>query len=69
MPFSLINAPAYFQAYINKALASLVNITCIIYLDNILIFLDTKEEYKRYIKEVLYRLREAKLFVKLLKYK
>jgi hypothetical protein len=69
MPFSLINAPAYFQAYINEALASLVNITCIIYLDDVLIFSDTKEEHKYHVKEVLYRLREAKLFVKLSKCK
>jgi hypothetical protein len=69
MPFSLINAPTHFQAYMNEALASLVNITCIIYLDDILIFLDTKEEHKRHVKEVLYRLREAKLFMKLSKYK
>jgi len=45
MPFSLTNAPTQFQAYINKALARLVNITYIMYLDNILIFSNSKEEY------------------------
>jgi hypothetical protein len=69
MPFGLTNAPAQFQAYINKALVGLVNITYIVYLDNVLIFLDTKQEYVSYIKEVLQQLREAKLFVKLLKCK
>jgi hypothetical protein len=32
-----------FQAYINTALIELVNITYIIYLNNILIFLNNKE--------------------------
>jgi hypothetical protein len=41
MPFSLTNAPAQFQAYINEALVGLVNVTCIVYLDNVLIFSET----------------------------
>jgi hypothetical protein len=69
MPFSLTNAPAQFQAYINKALIELVNITCIVYLDDILVFSETKKEYVAYIKEVLQQLREAKLFIKLSKCK
>jgi hypothetical protein len=40
-----------------------------VYLNNILVFLETKKEYIAYIKEVLQQLREAKLFIKLLKYK
>jgi hypothetical protein len=67
MPFGLTNAPAQFQAYINQALARLIDITCIVYLDNILIFSDTKEEHKAHVKEILQRLRDAKLFVKLSK--
>jgi hypothetical protein len=37
----------------NKALKGLVDITCIIYLNNILVFLQTEEEYIAYVKEVL----------------
>jgi hypothetical protein len=37
-----MNAPAQFQAYINRALIGLVDITCIVYLDNILVFLKTE---------------------------
>jgi hypothetical protein len=47
----------------------LVNIICIVYLDDVLIFLETKKEYISYIREVLQQLRKAKLFVKLLKCK
>jgi hypothetical protein len=67
MPFGLTNAPAQFQAYMNQALAGLIDITCIVYLDDILIFSDTEEEHKAHVKEVLQRLRDAKLFVKLSK--
>ena len=38
LPFGLTNAPATFQAYINRALAGLVDVTCIVYLDDILIY-------------------------------
>jgi hypothetical protein len=67
MPFGLTNAPAQFQAYMNETLAGLVDITCIVYLDDILIFSDTEEEHVEHVKEVLGRLRKAKLFVKLSK--
>ena len=67
MPFSLTNALAQFQAYMNEALAGLVDVSCIVYLDDILIFSDTEEEHVRHVKEVLQRLRQAKLFVKLSK--
>jgi hypothetical protein len=39
------------------------------YFNNILVFLNNKEEYVEYIKEVLRRLRKVKLFIKLLKCK
>lgn len=67
MPFGLTNAPAQFQAYINQALQGLVDITCVVYLDDILVFSDSEEEHTEHVREVLRRLREAKLFVKLSK--
>jgi len=45
MPFSLTNAPTTFQAYINYALASLVDVCYIVYLDNILVYSNMYEEY------------------------
>ena len=38
MPFSLSNAPASFQGYINKILAENLDIFVIVYLDNIFIY-------------------------------
>jgi hypothetical protein len=68
MPFRLINAPVIFQAYINKILESLLNITCVAYLDNIYIYSDSIEEYAKYVRKIFDRLRKAKLYVKLFKY-
>jgi hypothetical protein len=46
MPFNLANTPAIFQAYINKALTGLINISCVVYLDNILIYSINRAEYQ-----------------------
>ena len=67
MPFGLTNAPAQFQAYINHALVGLIDVTCIVYLDDILIYSDTEEDHIQHVGEVLRRLREAKLYIKLSK--
>ena len=42
MPFGLFNAPARFQSYINKILAKKLNVFVIIYLDNILFYIEDK---------------------------
>jgi RNase H-like domain found in reverse transcriptase/Reverse transcriptase (RNA-dependent DNA polymerase)/Integrase zinc binding domain/Chromo (CHRromatin Organisation MOdifier) domain len=63
VPFGLTNAPAAFQAYINKALVGLVDVICIVYLDDILIFSNSEEEHIEHVKTVLERLREHKLYV------
>ena len=68
MPFGLTNAPATFQAYINKILKSLLNITCIAYLNNIYIYNDSIEKYAKYVREILDRLKKAKLYIKFSKY-
>ena len=64
MPFRLTNALAIFQAYINKALQGLVDDFYIVYLDDILIFSKTEEEYITHLKQVCQRLREAELYAK-----
>ena len=53
MPFSLANAPVTFQAYINKALAGLVDIFCMVYLDDILIYSNSEEDHWEHIRRVL----------------
>ena len=56
MPFGLSNAPATFQAYINHALVGLVDVTCVVYLDDILIYSENPEDHTKAVREVLERL-------------
>jgi hypothetical protein len=67
MPFGLANAPATFQSYINRALSDLLDVCCVVYLDDILIYSQTEEEHTRYVRMVLERLRTFKLYAKLSK--
>jgi len=67
MPFGLANAPATFQAYINKALSDLLDICCVVYLDDILIYSASVEEHHHHVQMVMERLRQYKLYAKLSK--
>ncbi len=67
MSFELVNAPATFQAYINWALAEHMNFICVVYLNNILIYSQLKEEHEHHVCEILERLQHYKLFVNLRK--
>ena len=67
MSFELANAPATFQAYINWALAEHMNFICVVYLNNILIYSQLKEEHKCHVCEILKQLQHYKLFVNLKK--
>ena len=49
MSFKLINASATFQAFIDKALSEFLNIACIIYLNNILIFSKEKSKHEEHV--------------------
>jgi hypothetical protein len=66
--FGLANAPAIFQAYINRALAGLIDVSCVAYFNNILIYLINRAEYQQYIRQIFQRLRQYKLYAKLFKY-
>jgi hypothetical protein len=68
MPFSLTNALATFQAYINKALSKIIDYFIVIYLDDILIYFKLGEDYYTYVRIVIKRLRKYKLYIKLSKY-
>ena len=64
MPFGLRNAPAHFQAYVNYALAGLLDDFCTAYLDDILIFSEDKEAHLRHVNAVFERLEKHGLRVK-----
>ena len=63
MQFRLINTPAIFQKRINSILKEYLNKFIIVYLDNIIIYSNSKEEYFKYIKQVLQRLVNKKILV------
>ncbi len=66
--FGLINAPATFQAYINKALDGLLDTIYIIYMDDIYIYSNSIKKYANYVRQVLERFRKTGLYVKFSKY-
>jgi hypothetical protein len=67
MPFRFINAPAIFQAYINHALAGLVDTICVVYFDDILIYSQDRKSHIQTVCEILARLRAWGLYVNLQK--
>jgi hypothetical protein len=64
MPFGLLGAPSAFQAMMNKVFQDLLDVTVIIYLDNILIFSQNPAEHEEHVKEVLRHLQEMQLCCK-----
>ncbi|QRW20747.1 Retrotransposable element Tf2 protein [Rhizoctonia solani] len=67
MPFGLTNAPAAFQHFMNNLFRNLIDVTVVIYLDNILIFSKNPKDHPTHVKEVLSRLMENQLFCKISK--
>ncbi|KAK3571479.1 hypothetical protein QTP86_012366 [Hemibagrus guttatus] len=65
MPFSLTNAPAVFQALINEVFQDLLGKWVIAYIDNILVYSASPEEHLLHVREVLSRLQQHHLYVKL----
>ena len=69
MSFELTNALIIFQIYINKTLKNLMNVTDVIYLNDILIFSDESANYRHHVQQVLKRFKNYELYVNLKKCK
>ena len=68
--FRLINLFAIFQTIMNKILQNLINTEKIAsFIDNIIIGTEREEEYDELVEEIVRRLVENDLYVKLEKYK
>ncbi|KAK3532190.1 hypothetical protein QTP86_009293 [Hemibagrus guttatus] len=65
MPFGLTNAPAVFQALINGDFRDLLGRGVIAYIDDILVYSTSMKDHVRQVREVLARLQQYHLFVKL----
>ena len=61
--FELCNASATFQVFINNTLREYLNVFCTIYLNDILVYSDIKEEYIQHVRKVLEKLQRAGLYL------
>jgi hypothetical protein len=68
MPFGLTNAPASFQRWMNEVLSDYLDIFCITYLDDILIYSDNLEQYRNHVRLILERIQQVGLNLKPTKY-
>ena len=69
MFFKIKNSLAIFQAIMNKILRDLINKEKITtFIDNVLVETETEKGYNKIVNEVLRRLEENNLYVKLEKY-
>ncbi len=68
MPFGLTNTSATFQGYINKFLAEKLDVFVIVYLDDILIYIENEgKEHVQAIRWMLVQLRKYLLYANLKK--
>nr|GEY02465.1 hypothetical protein [Tanacetum cinerariifolium] len=65
MPFGLTNAPATFCTLMNKLFHPFLDKFVVVYLDDMVIYIDTLEEHVLHLKQVFHVLRDNKLYVKL----
>ena len=61
MPFRLANGPSSFQNYINNILHGMLDIFCTAYIDDILIYSNSRKEHREHVRKVLEALRRAGL--------
>lgn len=64
MPFGLTNAPATCQQFVNDVLRQFLDVFCVCYLDDIMIYSQDPLEHVTHVRMVLEKLREAGLYVK-----
>ena len=68
MPFELCNASSTFQAFINDILREYLDVFYSIYLNNILIYSDTREKHIKHMRKILKKLQQAGLYLNINKY-
>ena len=64
MPFGLCNAPSTYQRLMDRILSGLQWETCMVYLDDVVIYSKTVEEHFSRLREIFNRFRNAKLKLK-----
>ena len=66
-PFGLTNLPAQFQRLMNKILSKYIGKTCLVFLDDIIVFSKTEQEHVQHVREILETIHAANLTLKLKK--
>ena len=64
MPFGLMNAPSIFNRVMNQVLFDFLDSCIVVYLDNILMFIHTKDDHMYDLNAVFKRFQKAQLYVK-----
>jgi hypothetical protein len=64
MPFGLCNVPATFQQFITKVLRKFVDRTCVVYLDDILVYSESEEEHPGHVRKVVKTLQDVTCAIK-----
>nr|GEW24689.1 putative reverse transcriptase domain-containing protein [Tanacetum cinerariifolium]GEY95245.1 putative reverse transcriptase domain-containing protein [Tanacetum cinerariifolium] len=64
MPFGLTNAPAVFMDLMNQVCKPYLDKFVIVFIDDIIIYLKNKKEYKEHLKAILELLKKEKLYAK-----
>jgi len=64
MPFGLTNAPAAFQRWINRTLKSYIDICCIVYQDDVLIYSDNLEQHQKDMAAIIRAIRRQGMKLK-----
>src|SRR6266481_2783840 len=64
MPEGLTNAPAGFQRFMNDIFADMINVSMVVYLDNILIYSDNPDQHTAHVQEVLSHLHKNRLYAR-----
>jgi hypothetical protein len=67
MSFGLINAPTYFMYMLNKVFMEYLDKFVMMFIDDILVYSRSEEEYEGHLRLVLQKLRDHKLYSKLSK--
>ena len=63
LPFGLTNAPATFMNTMNHVLHEYLDVFCVVYLDDILVYSRSWQEHKEHLQKIFQVLKEQKLYV------
>ena len=68
IPFRLTNAPATTQRFMNNTVQEYLDLFCVNYINDILIYSNNKKEHRGHVRKILAKLKEAGLYAKPKKY-